>query len=38
MERKSSLEICKRLRLKVDETYYMAFGSCPEYSHGVSDK
>lgn len=38
MERKSSLESCERLRLKIDETCYMAFGGCPEYSHGVSDK
>lgn len=38
MERKSSLEICEGLRLGIDETCYMAFGSCPEYSHGVSDK
>lgn len=38
MERKSSLEGCKGLRLKIDKTCFMAFGSCPEYSHGVSDK
>lgn len=38
MERRSSLEGCKRLRLKVDRACYVAFGGCPEYSHGVSDK